>query len=470
MASMETYYGQVRTPQDAIVLFEACRLGILPRVQRRLSEKERQQIRSGSVFVWDEREAGMRRWTDGKSWSASRVSGSFLTYREMEGKRGGFAQTASTTSTKRAPGPGTKSADGQKSGESDQDLDEGPDGYRYKPDGLLKQSFSITTQDGRHLHLISYFTRSANAPGLLLPSNDPSLRNIHPQKGMYPEASLNEGTAIPAVTRVPLGGRPASPGPWASASNTTPPGPYPYPPNPYLYPPHPYAPPHWVHNPANGPGPYSFYPPPHPSYHYPGHPTYHYPPNGYPPPPHPPPHPPTSMAGPVNPHHGHPLPPPHPMNLHNYPPPPHHSGPGLRPHPYASAGAEKRDVHIGPPPPHRSTPPSGGSIGGQPSAGPAEQEQPVRSATETPSPGLPQPLSSGTASTTPRSTTIPGIDSLLASSGITSGQNRADSGKRSPPGHAPPMQAREPPDPVSANGRERDRSDLKRLDSHSLKF
>ncbi|CAP72744.1 uncharacterized protein PODANS_2_1730, partial [Podospora anserina S mat+] len=65
----------------------ACRLGLLPRVQRRLSEKERQQIRSGSVYVWDEREAGMRRWTDGKSWSASRVSGSFLTYREMEGKR-----------------------------------------------------------------------------------------------------------------------------------------------------------------------------------------------------------------------------------------------------------------------------------------------------------------------------------------------------------------------------------------------
>ena len=86
---METYRGFVRTPQDAIKLFEACRLGHLPRVQRRLSEKERQSIQSGSVFVWDEREAGMRRWTDGKSWSASRVSGSFLTYREMEGKRGG---------------------------------------------------------------------------------------------------------------------------------------------------------------------------------------------------------------------------------------------------------------------------------------------------------------------------------------------------------------------------------------------
>ncbi|CAJ0755022.1 1821_t:CDS:2 [Entrophospora sp. SA101] len=26
----------------------------------------------------------MRRWTDGKSWSASRINGSFLTYRELE--------------------------------------------------------------------------------------------------------------------------------------------------------------------------------------------------------------------------------------------------------------------------------------------------------------------------------------------------------------------------------------------------
>jgi hypothetical protein len=55
---METYHGVVKSPADAIILFEACRLGQLPRVQRRLSEKERQSIKSGSIFVWDEREAG----------------------------------------------------------------------------------------------------------------------------------------------------------------------------------------------------------------------------------------------------------------------------------------------------------------------------------------------------------------------------------------------------------------------------
>ncbi len=145
---METYHGHVRTPADAIKLFEACRLGMLPRVQRRLSEKERQSIRSGSVFVWDEKEAGMRRWTDGKSWSASRVSGSFLTYREMEGKRGsGF------NVVRRGAGKTPDSGRG-----SDEDQDDGePDGYRYKVDGLMKQSFSITTSTGQHLHLISYY-------------------------------------------------------------------------------------------------------------------------------------------------------------------------------------------------------------------------------------------------------------------------------------------------------------------------
>ncbi|KHO02085.1 cAMP-independent regulatory protein pac2 [Metarhizium album ARSEF 1941] len=193
---METYHGYVRTPNDAIKLFEACRLGLLPRVQRRLSEKERQSIRSGSVFVWDEREAGMRRWTDGKSWSASRVSGSFLTYREMEGKRGG-----GFGSGRRGAGKTPDSGRG-----SDEDHDDGePEGYRYKADGLMKQSFSITTSTGQHLHLISYYSRpQPGQPDLPQPSSDPSLRGIAPPKGMYPESSMGETNQTPALTRVPM--------------------------------------------------------------------------------------------------------------------------------------------------------------------------------------------------------------------------------------------------------------------------
>ncbi|KAK4540331.1 hypothetical protein LTR36_009288 [Oleoguttula mirabilis] len=256
---METYNGHVRTPADAIILFEACRIGLLPRVQRRLSEKERQSIKSGSVFVWDEREAGMRRWTDGKSWSASRVSGSFLTYREMEGKRGG------SNFDKNANRDGVQGNDG--------DSDGGPDGYRYKPDGLMKQSFSITTNNNQHLHLISYFSRaSAATQTLMQPSNDPQLRHIRPEKGMYPESTVHEQSTIPAVTRGPMGSpsythSPHQPSPYARAA-------------PYGYGPHPgWAPPSPMHT-----------PPPHPQYspyyhqpqgHYPGHSplqNMHYPP------------------------------------------------------------------------------------------------------------------------------------------------------------------------------------------------
>ena len=200
---METYNGLVRTPTDAIILFEACRMGILPRVQRRLSEKERQSIRSGSVFVWDEREAGMRRWTDGKSWSASRVSGSFLTYREMEGKRGGNSYSNSGNR-------GTKTPEGANDESQEPgDGEEGPDGYRYKPDGLMKQSFSITTSTGQHLHLISYYSRSHPAAQVLRqPSTDPNLANITPAKGMYPESTINDQSSVPAVTRSPMVGAP----------------------------------------------------------------------------------------------------------------------------------------------------------------------------------------------------------------------------------------------------------------------
>jgi len=261
---METYHGHVRSPQDAIMLFEACRMGILPRVQRRLSEKERSQIKSGSVFVWDEREAGMRRWTDGKSWSASRVSGSFLTYREMEGKRGsnGF-QPGAAAAAARAKSSGPKSSNGSNAGDSDEG-DEGPDGYRYKPDGLMKQSFSITTQDGRHLHLISYYNRS-HMPPLKSPSSDPTLRNITPPKGMYPENTVNEPTTMTPIGRPPM---PAGPYPGHAppglvvAYHAWPPG-YPpppgaiaypapaWPPSPSATPPHHYAYPHpaFAHSP-----------------------------------------------------------------------------------------------------------------------------------------------------------------------------------------------------------------------------
>lgn len=159
---METYYGYIRTCADAILIFQACQNGLLPRLQGRLSERERQSIRSGSVFVWDEDEGGMRRWTDGRSWSSSRVNGRFLAYREME-------KQAHQT-------------------HSPQDEDRN---FHFKINGLIKQSFSITVTTGQRLHLISYHSQNSTAD-LQIPIADPALQSVCPRKSFFPISLVND--------------------------------------------------------------------------------------------------------------------------------------------------------------------------------------------------------------------------------------------------------------------------------------
>jgi hypothetical protein len=79
--------GWIETTGDALLILEAARRGMIPRVTRRLVDSERKMITSGSVFVFDEDESGIKRWTDGFFWSPSRILGNFLLYRETE-KRG----------------------------------------------------------------------------------------------------------------------------------------------------------------------------------------------------------------------------------------------------------------------------------------------------------------------------------------------------------------------------------------------
>ncbi|KAI8993624.1 Gti1/Pac2 family-domain-containing protein [Pilobolus umbonatus] len=164
---METYIGYIKSPHDALLVFEACRRGQLNRVQRRLSSKERIHIRSGSIFAWDEREAGMRRWTDGRTWSPSRVLGNFLTYRELDTKR----RPSRTHSN-------IHSANHNKQSTL----------CSYKSSGLIKQSFSICTSTNQKLHLISYYSKSDAVAGRLKqPSNDPMFSQVSIPKGVYPE-------------------------------------------------------------------------------------------------------------------------------------------------------------------------------------------------------------------------------------------------------------------------------------------
>ncbi|GJJ14076.1 hypothetical protein Clacol_008333 [Clathrus columnatus] len=71
----------IRNAADAQIIFEAVRLNILPMIRRRLGPTERDILRSGEIFVWEEtdQKGGLERWTDGRRWSQSRMRGTDYT-------------------------------------------------------------------------------------------------------------------------------------------------------------------------------------------------------------------------------------------------------------------------------------------------------------------------------------------------------------------------------------------------------
>ncbi|KAJ9087699.1 Gluconate transport-inducing protein [Entomophthora muscae] len=135
---MESYVGYVQTVSDALRLFEAVRMGMLPTTNRRLSGTERRSIHSGSVYIFDETSSGVQRWTDGLRWSASRLNGHFLIYHQKVSARG------------------------------------------LEPClPLIKRTLSVVTADKRKLVLISYYSdKDVDANLLTFPSLDPRLRSI----------------------------------------------------------------------------------------------------------------------------------------------------------------------------------------------------------------------------------------------------------------------------------------------------
>jgi Gti1/Pac2 family transcription factor len=75
----QPFVGVVETTLQALRLVHAARLGVIPRVLRRLNNRERKNmIVSGAVFMFSVEESGIRRWTDGLVFSPSRIDGNFL--------------------------------------------------------------------------------------------------------------------------------------------------------------------------------------------------------------------------------------------------------------------------------------------------------------------------------------------------------------------------------------------------------
>lgn len=171
-----TYKGRIKSLQDALLVLEATRLDLLPTINRRLTSPERSKyIQDQTIFVWNETKCGMKRWTDGKYWSASKVYHShFLIYKQLT-----------------------------KVGQTKQ----------VDYDGLIKQSFSLATKEGDKLHLISYYKNPSTKKGKQLssayesdesieeeddnsggplPSEDPKLRDLVLSSLIYPQNLLND--------------------------------------------------------------------------------------------------------------------------------------------------------------------------------------------------------------------------------------------------------------------------------------
>ncbi|KAL1721906.1 Gti1/Pac2 family-domain-containing protein [Schizophyllum commune] len=82
---------RIRSTSDAHKIFYAVQLGVLKMVTRRLDAEERAALKSGCIYVWEERGGGqnvevnglgIERFTEGRRWSPSRVRDEFLFYYE----------------------------------------------------------------------------------------------------------------------------------------------------------------------------------------------------------------------------------------------------------------------------------------------------------------------------------------------------------------------------------------------------
>jgi hypothetical protein len=63
-----SFYGYVRTEDEAKRIFKVAREGGCNVLLKRLTSEARATVAAGHGFVFDERQGEIRRWTDGKTW------------------------------------------------------------------------------------------------------------------------------------------------------------------------------------------------------------------------------------------------------------------------------------------------------------------------------------------------------------------------------------------------------------------
>ena len=164
-----SFHGIVLNSRDALLLFTDAIHGRIPMISRRPHDKERtSSITSGNIFIYCEHSSSIKRWTDGVTWSPSRIMGNFLIYRELIK---GFPPGEKKRAAKKKQHP----EDGSESPTLEQAEDDmlpplnitkddermliGSliDSYDFKREGLVKKTISVKFQDQVY-HLVSYYT------------------------------------------------------------------------------------------------------------------------------------------------------------------------------------------------------------------------------------------------------------------------------------------------------------------------
>lgn len=208
-----TFTGYVSSTRDALILFEACLRGQLSHVARRPHDRERNElIASGNVFIYEENASGIKRWTDGVTWSPSRILGNFLIYRELDKPfPPGEKKRAMKKQNRRQPYPmsrndhnggtysptNTTSGMGSERANNDERALIGSlvDSYGFKSDGLVKKTMSVTVSGVTH-HLVSYYKCNKVQDGSLeTPQERPELAGIEPRNELQAKQNFRVPTS-----------------------------------------------------------------------------------------------------------------------------------------------------------------------------------------------------------------------------------------------------------------------------------
>ncbi|KAI9164216.1 Global transcription regulator sge1 [Blastocladiella emersonii ATCC 22665] len=193
-----TYVGYVQELQDALYVFEGTQTGQLPRTVRRLTAPEKTRaVFHGAVYVFLEKESGIKRWTDKLHWSASRISGQFLVYREIEK----IADDPAALLTPPQSPPSARAADlpanAVVSAQAPTCAIARKQGFTLKGHGMVKRTLSLVYRGVTH-HLVSYYDEQ-RLDELSRPSADPALTALQLCSEIQPLLKKSQPVAVQAA-------------------------------------------------------------------------------------------------------------------------------------------------------------------------------------------------------------------------------------------------------------------------------